>query len=509
LVSIIVVAHSEELAAGIVKVAGQMAGEASVPIFPAGGTEDGRLGTSLAKVERALKEALREGEHALIFVDLGSAVMVTQMAIESLDEDAQKRVHLTNAPLAEGAVAAVVAAAGGGTIDEVRRAAERALTTPKVPEMATMRMTSTLTAEEPYPGEKSVELTVPNSTGLHARPAARFVRTALRFNAEITVQNVTHRRPRANAKSMMEVANTGTARQGERIRVTAAGDDAEEALSALQALVESGFGEMEPGQTLGVQEQTGQIPESAAALLVAPVASLAQKLGDLQGVPASEGFVVGRAFVYRPLQLDVDRRTVSDISGQIARLHDALEQAQCQLTKLQAEVAQQDQDVAKIFEFQRMMLEDPTIVDAIEEEMLQTSSNAEAAAKSVMDRWVDRLGMDDNPVMRLRAVDVRDAGNRVLRILLGVTRKQRLSSLVEPVVVVADELTPSDTVQMDREKVQALCLAGGGATSHVAILARMWGLPAVVELGESVLRIPDGTTLAVDGHTGRVVIDPP
>jgi phosphoenolpyruvate-protein phosphotransferase len=97
----------------------------------------------------------------------------------------------------------------------------------------------------------------------------------------------------------------------------------------------------------------------------------------------------------------------------------------------------------------------------------------------------------------------------VLRILLGAPEQETLTELPEPVVVVADELTPSDTARLDREKALALCTAGGGATSHVAILARMWHLPAVVGLGQGVLGIREGTKLAVDGNAGVVEVDPP
>jgi phosphocarrier protein FPr len=505
LVSIVVVAHSEELAIGVAELAGQMAGEEPVPVFPAGGTEDGRLGTSFEKVERALEQALQKGDSALILVDLGSAVMVTQMAIESLPEEMQQRIRMTNAPLTEGAIAAVVAAAGGEELDGVQRAAEQALATPKIPEAAPVESAVVLPVEEPGADEMSVELVVPNPTGLHARPAARFVRTAMRFDADVTVQNVTQRRPRANAKSMMEVANTGTAWQGERIRITAQGDDADEALRALQTLVESGFGEMEAVEERPAAETPARPSEPSAA----PPAPAPKETGKLQGIPASEGFVVAPAFIYHPPELDVQRRTVADAPGETSRLHDALRQAREQLADLQKDVAERDQDVAEIFEFQRMMLEDPTLVDAIEDEIQNTSCNAEAAVELVIDEWVRRFETGEDTLMRLRAADVRDAGNRVLRILMGVSGERPLSALPEPAVVVAEDLTPSDTAQLDRQKVQGLCTAGGGATSHVAILARMWNLPAVVGLGDSVLHIPEGTPLAVDGQAGLVEIDPP
>jgi phosphocarrier protein FPr len=518
LISIIIVTHSEDLAIGVTELAGQMAGEDPVPIFPAGGTADGGLGTSFEKVTEALEQALEKGEAALILMDLGSAVMVTQMAIEMLPPESQSRVQMTNAPLAEGAIAAVVEAAGGGDLEAVRRAAEQALASPKIPDTAPLGAqiegeTAQPTEEaEPDVGQKSIELTVPNPTGLHARPASRFVRTAMRFDADITVQNVTHGRPVANAKSMMAVANTGTAWQGERIRITARGDDAEEALAALQALVESGFGEMD-----AVAEGPRAEAPSPTALAVSDVEPepsvvapevVVKTEGKLQGIPASEGFVVAPAFIYRPDELDVQRWTVSDTQGEIERLGIALREAREQLTDLQGTVAQHDEDVAEIFEFQRMMLEDPTLVESVEEEIRRTTCNAEAGVEQVFDEWARRFESGEDTVMRLRAADVRDAGSRVLRVLLGAVEEVPLSTLPEPVIVVAEDLTPSDTARLDREKAQGLCTAAGGATSHVAILARMWNLPAVVGLGHTLLQIPEQTLLAIDGDAGVVEIDP-
>ncbi len=214
------------------------------------------------------------------------------------------------------------------------------------------------------------------------------------------------------------------------------------------------------------------------------------------------------AFLYRPPKMEIERRTVSDVDAELARLREALKQARLELTDLQDEVAQRDDDVARIFEFQRMMLEDPTLVDAIEENVLQNSINAEAAVDAIIAEWVERFESGDSDLMRLRAADVRDAGERVLRILLDVADEPPLSALPDPVIIVAEDLTPSDTARLDREKVRGLCTAAGGATSHVAILARMWNLPAVVGLGSAALQIADGVTLAVDGEAGLVKVDP-
>jgi phosphoenolpyruvate-protein phosphotransferase/dihydroxyacetone kinase phosphotransfer subunit len=512
LVGIVIVSHSQELAAGVCELALQMAGGQPVPVVPAGGTDDGSLGTSLQKVTEALEQVLDHGE-ALVLADLGSAVMVTQMAVEFLPPEQQGQVHLTSAPLVEGAIAAVVTAAGGGDLEAVRRAAEQALDIPKIPsEEPFVEPEAPVEPEVAGPVE-SVELAVLNPTGLHARPAALFVRTAMRFQADITVQNVTHGRPPADAKSMMDVANRGTAWHGERIRIVARGEDAAEAIATLRQVVESGFGEMEEAAMApAMAPKVPAIPATPApaglpARIVAAVEE-EEVEGRLRGIPASEGIAVAPAFLYHPPELQVEHRTVTDVDAETARLHQALRQAREELTDLQTKVAERDEHVARIFEFQRMMLEDQTLVEAIEGEIHRAACNAEAAVEQVMAEWVARFEEMDDVLMRLRAADVRDVGDRVVRILLGVQEERSLSTLPEPVIVVAQDLTPSDTARLDRGKVQGLCTATGGATSHIAILARMWNIPAVVGLGDPLLRVPDGALVALDGEAGMVEVEP-
>lgn len=508
MVGIVIVSHSQELAAGVCELALQMAGGQPVPVVPAGGTDDGSLGTSLQKVTEALEQVLVHGE-ALVLADLGSAVMVTQMAVEFLPPEQQGQVHLTSAPLVEGAIAAVVTAAGGGDLEAVRRAAEQALDIPKIPSEEPFVEPEAPVAPEVAGPVESVEVPVLNPTGLHARPAALFVRTAMRFQADITVQNVTHGRPPADAKSMMDVANRGTAWHGERIRIVARGEDAAEAIATLRQVVESGFGEMEEA---AMAPKVPAIPTTPApaglpARIVAAVEE-EEVEGRLQGIPASEGIVVAPAFLYHPPELQVEHRVVTDVDAETARLHEALRQAREELTDLQTKVAERDEHVARIFEFQRMMLEDQMLVKAIEGEIHRAACNAEAAVEQVMAEWVARFEEMDDVLMRLRAADVRDVGDRVVRILLGVQEERSLSTLPEPVIVVAQDLTPSDTARLDRGKVQGLCTATGGATSHVAILARMWNIPAVVGLGDPLLQVPDGALVALDGEAGTVEVEP-
>lgn len=493
MVGIVVVAHSEQLAAGVCEVALQMAGGKNVLVLPAGGTEDGRLGTSLDKVMNALRQILDQGYSALILADLGSSIMVAEMALEYLPPEWQSRVRLANAPLVEGALAAVVAASGGKGLEAVQYAAEQAALVSKISGPPIETAPPPPTPEEVTgAAEESVELVVPNPTGLHARPAARFVQAAMQFQSHITVQNISQGRPPVNAKSMVEVASGGTAWQGERIRIVARGEDAAAAIQALKALVESGFGEL---------EETSPPPGAPQ-----PAEPLAEE--GLRGLPAAGGIAVAPVFQYRPQTWHIERTTVQDIPAEIARLHNALEQARRELLALQKEVAIHHPETARIFEFQRLMLEDPTLVDAIEQKIRQTACNAEAAAEEGFGEWVARFEREGTEIARLRAADVQDIARRVLRILLGLPEEASLRAVSEPVIVVARDLTPSDTARLNREMVRGICTVGGGVTSHVAILARMWNIPAVVGIDESALDIPNGTVVAIDGDTGCLVVNP-
>ncbi len=496
MIALVIVSHSARLAEGVRELAAQMTGGKPLPLFAAGGTDEGEIGTSLEKIMAALDAALQEGEEVVILADLGSAVMTAQMAIEFLPPEAQARVHLVDAPLVEGAISAAATAAGGGDVDAVCEAARQARTLSKL---------YTETEEPGGPSSSSdeatasVEVTIVNPTGLHARPAAQFVQRATGFQAEITVENLSKGRPPTNAKSVMAVLGQATAEQGERIRITAHGPDADEAVAALKALVESGFGELEVA--LPVEKGVSPEGEGKESAVRPP------KAGEvLQGIAASEGIVVAPAYRFAPARPQVERREVADVEAEIARLHAAMERAKAALASLQAEVAREDVEAARIFEFQRTVLQDPAILQALETLIREERCNAEAAVEAVFGEWHAHFQAMESELFRLRAADVEDVANRLLRELSGTTG---VIWPDEPVVLIARDLTPSDIAQMERAQVKAICTAAGGATSHVAILSRTRGIPAVVGLGEAILGIEPGTLLAVDGGAGTVVVAPP
>jgi phosphocarrier protein FPr len=499
LVGILVVAHGEQLAKGVVQVASQMTAGNDLRIAAAGGLEDGTLGTSLERIQQGL-DAVYSDDGVLILMDLGSAVMTTEMLLEMMPPEQRAVVRMSNAPLVEGAIAAAVTAAQGGDLDQVQRAAETAMELPKIPDLE-VAAPAAPEAEMPAGPVETVDLVVPNPVGLHARPAVKFVETALRFDAHITVQNESRGGMAVDAKSMMQVSNQATARQGETIRIVARGEDAGEAINALRELVEDGFGEMDAGAVAVPRPRT----EPVTAALSVPEGPPPPRL---QGIAVSEGYAVAPAFVHQQVDLNVPRYTADEPEAELSRFREARDEALQQLAQVVEQVSlEADAETARIFAFHRMMLMDADLVKAIEGQIAERKLNAEAAVDDVLSEWEDRFATLEDDLMRARAADVRDVADRLLTLLVDADGPG-LSELPGEVIVVAADLVPSETALLDREKVRGLATAVGGETSHTAILARMLGIPAVVGLGPGLLAVSPGTTLALDGGDGVVEVDP-
>ncbi|WP_461164051.1 dihydroxyacetone kinase phosphoryl donor subunit DhaM [Arthrobacter sp. R4-81] len=231
-VRLIVVSHSEKIADGAVELAAQMAPD--VVILPAGGTEDGRIGTSLEKVMAALAEAA-DGDGIVVLTDLGSAVMTAEAAIEFSDDP--DSVVLADAPLIEGLIAAAVAAQTGADLRTVKKAAEAvrgALGQGRYEPVDVNEGARTQQTTEWVP-EVSESFELVNEAGLHARPAAKIAGGLAGMDAEVTINGVDG----ASMTGLMTLA----AGKGSVLRVEANGPDAARAVRYVQGLVQSGFGE--------------------------------------------------------------------------------------------------------------------------------------------------------------------------------------------------------------------------------------------------------------------------
>ncbi len=228
----------------------------------------------------------------------------------------------------------------------------------------------------------------------------------------------------------------------------------------------------------------------------------------LKGIPASEGMAIGPAFIYQPKTPQVERRTNVKPKAELVRLETALATADQQLEALKARIeAASGAEEAQIFQAHRLFLSDPVFVGVIRQAIEAEKINAEAAVEQTVAKLADQFRAMDNEYFRARAADIVDVGHRVLRLLAG-WGESSLTNMAEPAIVLAADLTPSDTASLDRAMVLAFCTATGGTTSHTAILARSLGIPAVAGLGEKLLTLQPGEQLLVDGYAGEVFVQP-
>ncbi|MGD2057968.1 MAG: phosphoenolpyruvate--protein phosphotransferase [Anaerolineales bacterium] len=229
---------------------------------------------------------------------------------------------------------------------------------------------------------------------------------------------------------------------------------------------------------------------------------------ELSGIPASPGIASGPVFRMVEQEITVDQKSIGDPDAEIDRLDHALAKAKSQIKELKSKVEQEaSADEAAIFEAHAMFLDDPALVDTARKRVKSENINAEAALLSASEELAKQLEAMEDDYFRARAADVRDVVNRVIRILQGVDELD-LSNLDEPSIILARDLTPSDTARLDKELVLGFCTAEGGPTSHTAILAKALFLPAVVGVGAEILSAKTGELMILNGEDGTVTLDP-
>lgn len=501
MVSLVLVSHSKPLAESLVGLIRQMAGEAlKIAVSAGAGPDHSEFGTDATDIARAITE-VDSPDGVLVLMDLGSAILSAEMALELLPPEVRQRVRFCPGPLVEGGIAAGVQASLGSDIETVCREAHRALQ-PKAEqlegsaEVAAPAVESTLPAQGP--DFHQVEVVLKNAHGLHARPAARFVQLASKFDAEILVTNLTNQKGPVSAKSLNALATLGALRD-HRIRILARGKQATEALEALRRLVEERFGE--PAGIAEVGPSPVQ-PAIAGAEVV-----LQEEEGVFVGLPVSDGVAVAPLYHYESLPPVVSHDYISDPEVEWGRLQDAIEKVRKAIqTRYREMVARVGPDEAAIFEAHALLLDDPDLLQPAQRLIFEQRYNAAWAWQTSVEAMVAQYQGLEDPYLRQRALDVQDVGNQVLRALSGETREK--ITFEYPVILMADELTPSETAQLDLEHIHGIITLSGGPTSHSAILARSLGIPAVTGLPPAVRRLPAGVMLGLNGFRGRVWVNP-
>jgi len=229
----------------------------------------------------------------------------------------------------------------------------------------------------------------------------------------------------------------------------------------------------------------------------------------LQGIAASDGIAIAKVYTLTEPDLTVTKVTVEDSEKEVSRLDDALA-ASIKDVELIKETALKNlgEEEAQVFDAHLMVLSDPELIGQVKDSITSNKVNAESALKEVTDMFISIFaGMEDNPYMQERAADIRDVSKRILAHLLGV-KVPSPATIKDEVIIVAADLTPSDTAQLNRQYVKAFVTDIGGRTSHSAIMARSLEIPAIVGTKEVTSIAKDGDIIIVDGLSGDVFLNP-
>jgi phosphocarrier protein FPr len=329
------------------------------------------------------------------------------------------------------------------------------------------------------------DVTLARDAGLHARPAAALVELAKRFAADV---RIAYDGRVASGRSLVSLLKLGVPRGG-LIRITARGREAAEAVAALESAVASGLAVDE--------EERRQLchhwqPEDVRA--------------TVPGLSAASGLAIGPLHHVKRRSLVVEA-TAKDPDAEEQRLRHAIAAALVDLKRLQAEVSRHSGPAeAAIFGAHAGFLEDPTLF-AQTLDLLRRGMSAGWAWQQVVAEQAREMETLGEPMLAARAVDLRDVGTRVLRRLAGVL-DEGPELPPRPCILIADDLTPSDTARLDPSVVLGFCTALGGANSHTAILARSLDIPALVGAGPALLHQPEGTLAILDGTNGVLYVGP-
>ncbi len=328
----------------------------------------------------------------------------------------------------------------------------------------------------------SASVRITHRGGLHARPAALIRKTAQGFSS---LSQLHFAGKSASCASLIGLMSLGIS-EGDEVRVNCVGKDADAALQALVAAL-----------SVVIKE------EHHAPAIVAPRRA-SSEAGVLQGVCAAPGLVYGPLFRLTGIELPADTGNHS-ADEQLQRLDAALEQVRSEIrTTLKHARQRKSVEEEEIFAAHLALLEDPTLLEAATGAIENGSAATHAWHDAIQAQCGVLLALG-KPLFAERSNDLRDLQQRVLRALLGEAWHFGLPA---GAIVSAHELTPSDLLQLSAQKAAGLCMAEGGATSHVAILARGKGLPCVVALGAEVLDVPQGQRVVLDAVNGRLELEP-
>ncbi|MFV0437805.1 MAG: phosphoenolpyruvate--protein phosphotransferase [Desulfopila sp.] len=337
-------------------------------------------------------------------------------------------------------------------------------------------------------GFSSIDIRITGPHGLHARPATFFVDVASGYLSEIYLE---HDGTTGNGKSLASLLQLGVP-SNTIVRLHAKGEDAASALAGLQAAVEAGLGEEEEQTVTPLPQEHRWTPADVGR--------------TIPGIFASPGLATGpiRQYLHQKIVVETNAK---DPARETTSLQQAISSAKTNLGNLYEEVrAKTGAAKAAIFKAHIAFLEDPELLAEVKG-LIATGKSAGFAWRQAIDTRVHAMEMHEDQLLAARAMDLRDVGRRVLKHLAGVVADAPFIP-DKPILLVAEDLTPSDTAALDPARILGICTAAGGPTSHSAIIARSLGIPAIVGAGPAVLAVADETIAILDGDAGNLYLEP-
>jgi len=467
MVNLVIVSHSALLGQGVGELARQMLRGDGCRLAIAAGIDDPEnpIGTDPIKVMEAI-ESVADTDHVLVMMDMGSALLSAETALDLLDPAIAQKVRLCAAPLVEGTLAATVSAAAGASIEKVMMDAQNSLQAKRVqlglpPQDAPVPAPEILSL--PDPEAQSATVIIHNPNGLHVRPAACLVDALAGFDAHLVLEkDGKYIKPDSiNQIALLQV------RCHDKLQLIATGPQATEALAAFNTLAAENFGE--------------QLSES-----IPHQQTVAEKIS-----------ISGLVLRYSPVTFSLEKSVSIQVDEEAKRLKIAIGHTLDDLMHLAQLAAEKySADIAAIFSGHHVLLDDTELLDSACELLRTGHYSAEEAWYKVMTELSFQYQQLDDAYLQARYIDIEDILHRTLGHLKNATEEAPVFQ--HSTLIIADDIYPSVVLQLDVSTVAGISLKGGSSLSHSAIIARAAGIPYLCQQGDTLHSLCNGELLTLD-----------
>lgn len=499
MIGIVIVSHSVKLAEGVKELAEQMVQD-KVKIAIAAGTdnEENPIGTDPMKVMQAIEQVYQDDD-VLVLMDLGSALMNAEIGIEFLHEDVQSKVHLIAAPIVEGTLVAAVQAMMESPIEQVISEAQNALKSKQelLGEQPNLKKHNTGTVvlfEESVEHQEEileVTLQVPNVNGLHARPASKMVYLSkgLAIDAKVSVDNNIW----VDAKSMNNLSLLG-AKQNDNLYFRLKGKDALYFREQLIDFQEQNFGDKDDEIIKKVENRNDEIT------------TYRSREGQFVGIPSSSGIAIAKTLWIKNKPIEIKNEFSDNTAHERNRFTQALQKTMYEMeqNKILSEHLLSQSEL-EIFDAHIAFLDDKKLKFDVFDQISQQKVTAEKAWFDQTENIKNQYKLSKNEYIRQRVTDIEDVQIQLLRKLIDVTELDW--NFKESVILLANNLQPSDTLKLDPKYVKGFILREGNENSHTSILARSLGIPAVTGVGVHINEIAKNQEIILNGTSGLIITD--